>query len=177
MWARLLLESLWTLGLVLHLGEYLLLQGWNNLLWLQMKKLAEEAQPKEKKEVWNMVPRRAEITVQLQTNNHEWLESCDEFNSCMESSETNKKCIKKMHLIEKYKEAKDWKRRQTGGRVQEAVVHQLLKASMIGLRTYTHTYRHVIQGYRGYFIGPLHCTQLEGTLIRSPSGVILHQLL
>ena len=66
------------------------------------------------------------MLVQLWAENHEslksresrtaWRKIWEEVNARKETSKTVEKCIKKMkYLIDKYKEAKEWNRKQTGG--------------------------------------------------------------
>ena len=79
---------------------------------------------KVKYETWSQAEQK--LLVQLWAENHELLESreartawrkiSEELNSRLESNKTVEKCMKKMkYLIEKYKEAKEWNRKQTGG--------------------------------------------------------------
>lgn len=90
----------------------------------EASKSSTTSNPKGKKkyETWSQGEQK--LLVQLWADNHEWLESresgtawrkiCNELNSPLESNKTIK-CMKKMkYLIEKYKEAKEWNRKQTG---------------------------------------------------------------
>ena len=83
-----------------------------------------KATRRKKYDTWSHAEQR--MLVQLWAENHESLESresrtawrkiWEEVNARMETSKTVEKCIKKMkYLIDKYKEAKEWNRKQTGG--------------------------------------------------------------
>ncbi|KAJ7390870.1 hypothetical protein OS493_021761 [Desmophyllum pertusum] len=98
--------------------------------------------PRKVYETWSKAEQ--EILVQLWAEHHEWLESreartawrkiCDELNSRMESSKTVDKCMKKMKiLIEKYKEAKEWNRKQSGGSKRKSILFDEIDA-ILGCR-------------------------------------------
>lgn len=100
--------------------------------------------PKEKKkyETWSQGEQK--LLVQLWADNHELLESresrtawrkiCDELNSRMETNKTVEKCMKKMkYLIDKFKEAKEWNRKQTGGTRRQSVFYEEIDA-ILGCR-------------------------------------------
>lgn len=74
------------------------------------------------------------ILVQLWAENFERLESkdarkiwqkiCEEINNRLRCHKTAQKCMKKIkHLINRYKEAKDWNSRQTGGHLRKPVFY------------------------------------------------------
>ena len=92
---------------------------------------------KVKYETWSQAEQK--LLVQLWAENHELLESreawtarrkiSEELNSRLESNKTVEKCMKKMkYLIEKYKEAKEWKRNQTGGTRRQNIFYNEIDA-------------------------------------------------
>ena len=61
-------------------------------------------------------------------------EISEELNSRLESNKTVEKCMKKMkYLIEKYKEAKEWNRKQTGGTRRQSIFYNEIDA-ILGCR-------------------------------------------
>ena len=84
------------------------------------------------------------LLVQLLSENHELLESresraawrtiCEEDNARMENSKTIEKCIKKIkYLIDRYKEAKEWNRKQSGGSKKQSLFYDEIDA-VLGCR-------------------------------------------
>ena len=84
------------------------------------------------------------LPVQLWAENHELLESresrtawrkiCEEVNARMEISKTVEKCIKKIkYLIDRYKEAKEWNRKQSGGSKKQSLFYDEIDA-VLGCR-------------------------------------------
>ncbi|KAK3709647.1 hypothetical protein QZH41_001932 [Actinostola sp. cb2023] len=84
------------------------------------------------------------LLVQLWAEHHEWLESkearkawrkiCDEFNSREEVNKTVEKCQKKMkYLIDRYKIAKEWNRKQSGGSKRKSIFYDEINA-ILGCR-------------------------------------------
>ena len=98
---------------------------------------------KEKKyDTWSQAEQR--LLVQLWAENHELLESresrtawrkiCEEVNARMEISKTVEKCIKKIkYLIDRYKEAKEWSRKQSGGSKKQSLFYDEIDA-VLGCR-------------------------------------------
>ena len=56
-------------------------------------------------------------------------EISEELNSRLESNKTVEKCMKKMkYLIEKYKEAKEWNWKQSGGTRRQSIFYNEINA-------------------------------------------------
>lgn len=84
------------------------------------------------------------LLVQLWAENHELLESresrqawrkiCEELNTRTNANKNVEKCMKKMkYLIDKYKVAKEWNRKQTGGSIRKSVFYDEIDA-ILGCR-------------------------------------------
>ena len=90
-----------------------------------LTELSESNKKKGKKyDTWSQAQKR--LLIQLWAENHQlpqsresqttWTKICEDVNACMETSKTIEKCIKKMkYLTDRYKEAKEWNRNQSGG--------------------------------------------------------------
>ena len=95
-----------------------------------------------KYDTWSQAEQR--LLVQLWAENHELLESresrtawrkiCEEVNARMETSKTVEKCIKKIkYLIDRYKETKEWNRKQSGGSKKQSLFYDEI-AAVLGCR-------------------------------------------
>ena len=63
-----------------------------------------------------------------------WRKISEELNPRLESNKTMEKCMKKMtYLIEKYKDAKEWNRKQTGGTRRQSIFYNEIDA-ILGCR-------------------------------------------
>ena len=63
-----------------------------------------------------------------------WRKISEELNPSLESNKTVEKCMKKMtYLIEKYKYAKEWNRKQTGGTRRQSIFYNEIDA-ILGCR-------------------------------------------
>ena len=64
-----------------------------------------------------------------------WRKISEELNSLLESNETVEKCMKELkYLIEKYKEAKEWNRKQTGGTRRQSIFYNPEIDAILGCR-------------------------------------------
>ena len=132
---------------------------------------------KVKYETWSQAEQK--LLVQLWAKNHELLESreartawrkiLEELNSRLECNKTVEKCMKKMkYLIEKYKEVKEWNRKQTGGTRRQSIFYNEIDA-ILGCRDIV-TLRKVSEARTGESSSPLNTS--HNTII-----IYLHFLL
>ncbi|XP_068680753.1 uncharacterized protein [Montipora foliosa] len=130
---------------------------------------------KVKYETWSQAEQK--LLVQLWAENHELLESreartawrkiSEELNSRLESNKTVEKCMKKMkYLIEKYKEAKEWNRKQTGGTRRQSIFYNEIYA-ILGCRDIV-TLRNVSQAGTSGSSSPLNTSHSSSA--DSPAG-------
>ena len=130
---------------------------------------------KVKYETWSQAEQK--LLVQLWAENHELLESRDartawrkiseNFNSRLESNKTVEKCMKKMkYLIEKYKEVKEWNRKQTGGTRRQSIFYNEIDA-ILGCRDIV-TLRNVSQAGTSGSLSPLNTSHSSSA--DSPAG-------
>ncbi|XP_068685348.1 uncharacterized protein [Montipora foliosa] len=130
---------------------------------------------KVKYETWSQAEQK--LLVQLWAENHELLESREartawrkisqELHSRLESNKTVEKCMKKMkYLIEKYKEAKEWNRKQTGGTRRQSIFYNVIDA-ILGCRDIV-TLRNVSQAGTSKTSSPLNTSHSSSA--DSPAG-------
>ena len=130
---------------------------------------------KVKYETWSQAEQK--LLVQLWAENHELLESreartawrkiSENLNSRLESNKTVEKCMKKMkYLIKKYKEAKEWNRKQTGGTRRQSIFYNEIDA-ILGCRDIV-TLRNVSQAGTSGSSSPLNTSHSSSA--DSPAG-------
>ena len=83
-----------------------------------------------------------------------WRKISEELNPHLESNKTVEKCMKKMtYLIEKYKDAKEWNRKQTGGTRRQSTFYNEIDA-ILGCRDIV-TLRNVSKAWTSGSSSPL----------------------
>lgn len=103
---------------------------------------ATNEQPKRKYDTWTQ--QQQKLLVRLWAENHEFLESkesrnawrkiCDELNKREKINKTVEKCKKKIsYLLDRYKIAKEWNKKQTGGNKRKSPFYDEIDA-VLGCR-------------------------------------------
>ena len=125
---------------------------------------------KVKYETWSQAQQK--LLVQLWAENHELLESreartawrkiSEELNSRLECNKTVEKCMEKM----KYKEAKEWNRKQTGGTRRQSIFYDEIDA-ILGCRDIV-TLRNVSEAWTSGSSSPPNTS--HSSIADSPAG-------